>query len=148
MIEHKHTPSRHKSRLVTFLHLLISPKKVFTYYADGADICGVCGAYITLPYLYYSPITSVIYVFFGIVLSVGLGMLPRIFGLTLISFMLLHHVYCAAVFAFAPWDDYESEVRDAESYSREAQRSFARKFFCMIIGLIGAQIVANIVTSL
>ena len=142
MIMHEHTPNKYKSRLVSFFHLLISPRKVFTYYIDGADICGVCGAHITVPHLYYSPFTHASYALFGFVLVfVIAALLPYlpILG-SLLGAFLFHHIYSAAVFAFAPWDAYDPEVRSAGSCTAEAKRELGKKAFWLFCGFFAPAI--------
>ena len=135
MIMHEHTPCKYKSRFVTFLHLLISPRKVFTYYTDGADICGICGTHITVPYIYYSPITSVLYALFGFVMAFIVAMLSYLGVLAILSVaFLFHHIYSAAVFAFAPWDAYDPEERGGGSCVEEAKRELLKKAFWLILG--------------
>lgn len=137
MILHEHTPCKHKSRLIAFLHLLISPRKVFIYYTDGADICGVCGTHITVPCFYYSPIANVLYVLFGIFLMfVASRLLPQLTLLgVLVGTLLIHHIYSAAVFAFAPWDAYDPEIRGSESCTKEAKRDQLKKGIALGLGI-------------
>jgi hypothetical protein len=137
MIMHEHTPRKHKSRFIAFFHLLISPHKVFTYYINGADICGVCGTHITVPHLYYSPITNVLYAMFGLVLFLGVTPIPYLHFLVIVlGILLFHHVYSAAVFAFAPWDAYDPGERSAGSCAAQAKRELEKKAFWLIIGLL------------
>ena len=137
MIMHEHTPGKYKSRFYAFFHLLISPHKVFNYYIHGADICGDCGAHITVPYLYYSPITNALYAVFGFLLLLGVTQLPYLRFLVIVLGMLLfHHVYSAAIFAFAPWDAYDPEERSAGSCAVQAQGELGKKVFWLTIGLL------------
>lgn len=139
MTMHEHTPSRHKSRAVTFFHLLISPRKVFTYYMDGANICSVCDAHITVPYFYYSPATKALYALFGLILFLGITKIPYLhFGVSLLGIVLFHHIYSAAVFAFAPWDAYDIEKRSSASCAEEAKRELGKKAFWLIIGFLAS----------
>lgn len=134
---HEHMPSKHKSRLVTFLHLLISPRTVFTYYMDGADICGICNSYITVPYLYYSPVTKALYALFGVGLFFIVTRVSHLrYLLALVGAFLFHHIYSAAVFAFAPWDTYDPEIRNAASCAEEAKREMEEKFYWLMIGFL------------
>ena len=136
MVMHEHTPSRYKSRFVTFLHLLISPRRVFTYYMDGADICDICGAYITVPYLYYSPITSFLYALIGFVLAFFVALRISFMPIlaSLLGTLLFHHIYSAVVFAFAHWDAYDPEVRSSTSCAAEAKRGLIKKAGWLMFG--------------
>ena len=137
MIMHEHSPSTHKSRFIAFFHLLISPRKVFTYCIRGADICSVCGANITVPYFYYSPITNVLYAIFGLVLFLGVTQIPYLhFLVSVLGMLLFHYAYSAAVFAFAPWDSYDLEIRSSTSCAEEAKSELEKKAFWLMIGFL------------
>ena len=70
MILHEHTPLNHNSQFITFLHLLISPRKTITYCKKGFATCAICEAVITAPEFYFGHISSLICVILGFVASI------------------------------------------------------------------------------
>jgi len=128
---HECNPSKYEAKIKIFLQFLIAPKKVFTYYVDGADICGVCGEHIVVPRFYYGLITNVLYGLFGFLLPFATFRLP--IYLNVLAFMLgsylFHHIYSAATFAFGLWDTYDPEVRSSASCTEEAEEGLVKKIF-------------------
>lgn len=140
---HEHTPVKIQNRLLRFLYLLVSPKKVFRYYMDGADVCEICYANLELPYSYYSPVTKVIYALAGAaggILAVKVGVLEWLIPLVL--GVVFHHIASAAIFAFCPWDVFDLNVRSGARYAEDARKELERKILWFGIAAVNGAVFA------
>ena len=134
---HEHTPITHKNMILQCLAFLCSPVKVFRYYTDGSDICCQCGTPIALPYAYYSPVSSVLYILAGIGISMIMVIVPYLEELiALLLLIVFHHVFSAIVFGCFTWIDFDSSVRSTQAFCEDAKRELMKKTICYVVGLV------------
>ena len=134
---HEHTPITHKNIILRCLALLCSPVKVFRYYIDGYDICSQCGTTIALPYAYYGPVASILYILAGIGISIIMFVVPYLKEiLALLILIVFHHVFSAIVFGCFPWIVFDPSERSTRAFFEDAKKALTKKSACYVIGLI------------
>ena len=134
---HEHTPSPHNNMILRCLAFLCSPVKVFRYYTDGSDICAQCETTIALPYAYYSPVSSILYILAGIGISMIMAVVPYLEELiALLLLIVFHHMFSAIVFGCFPWIDFDSSVRSIRAFCEDAKKELTKKSICYAIGVV------------
>lgn len=132
---HDHTPSSCRQPIIRFLRFLISPVKVFRYCLDGSDVCAVCGVPLTLPWVYFSPITNWFYAIMGGLIWVIPTKLPLPKLLTAIMLSLLfHHFISSILLAFVPWEAYDPQIRSSKSIYNSAKKELEKKAIYLTLG--------------
>ena len=134
---HEHTPITHKNMILRCLAFLFSPVKVFCYYTDGSDICSQCEATIALPYAYYSPASSILYILAGIGISMIMAVVPYLEELiALLLLIAFHHVFSSIVLGCFPWIPFDSSVRSTRAFCEDAKKELTKKVIYYAIGLV------------
>ena len=132
MISHEHTPLNYKSRFITFLHLLVSPRKMKTYCEKGFTTCAICDAVITVPEFYFGHISTLICVILGFVDSKIAYLMPSYWGVLVIfpgSFIILY-LFFALIFSFMPWNVFlYPDERATELHAETTNKALNRKIY-------------------